>query len=262
MAADVVLAALVGLHETLDFVIALPGAAFFSGVFDVADKEGLQTGVFFLPEEKAIGRERVAAGAACFLVILLDALWQREVNHRPDGRFVDSQAEGHGADHGAHFIGHPFFLVLAARGAFHLAVISDGGDAAFLEKIDGFTNARNRGCVDDNAAVCDLPDGAEQQFILHPGVTLANDVSKIGAAKAGDMFVGIAKAELLDDVVADALRGAGGESGDGAIREEFAEAAELAIFGAEVMSPFGDAMGFVDREEGYGHAAEPCRRTV
>src|SRR5207244_9997461 len=59
VAADVVLAALVGLHETLDFVIALPGAAFFSGVFDVADKEGLQTGVFFLPEEKAIGRERV-----------------------------------------------------------------------------------------------------------------------------------------------------------------------------------------------------------
>jgi len=94
----------------------------------------LQTGVSFLPEQKAIGGECVAAGAARFLVVLLDALRQREMNHRAHGRFINAQAEGHGADHDAHFIGHPFFLVLPAGAAFHLSVITDGGDAVLFEK--------------------------------------------------------------------------------------------------------------------------------
>src|SRR4029077_6140491 len=106
--------------------------------------------------------------------------------------------------------------------ALHLSVITNGGDAVFLEEIDSVTHARDRGSVDDHASVRDLRDGAQQQFILRSGVTLANDVSQIGAAKAGDVLVGIAQAELLDNVVADALGGAGGEGGDGAVGKEFA----------------------------------------
>src|SRR5205823_1973582 len=156
--------------------------------------------------------ERVAAGATRLLVILLDALREREMNHRAHGGLIDAQAEGHRADHDAHFVGHPFFLILAAGRALHLAVITDGGDAVFLEEIDSVTNARDRGSVDDHASVRDLSYGAEQQLILRSGAASANDVSQIGAAKAGNVLVGIAQAELLDDVVADALGGAGGRS--------------------------------------------------
>ena len=97
---------------------------------------------------------------------------------------------------------------------------------------------------------------------MRSGVTLADDVSQIGAAKAGDVFVGITEAELLDDIVADALSRAGGEGDDGEVRKKFAEAAKLAVLGAEVVAPFGDAMGFVDGEEGNRHAAEPGGRAV
>jgi len=50
---------------------------------------------------------------------------------------------------------------------------------------------------------------------------------------------------------------AGGEGGDGAVRKEFAEAAELAILGPEFMPPLGNTMGFVDGEEGDGEALQP-----
>src|SRR6202521_2333704 len=179
------------------------------------------------------------------------------MNHRSYGRFINAQAEGHGAHHDAYLIGHPFFLVLAPRGVLHLAVIADGGDAVFLEEIDGVTHARDGGGVDNDAAVRDLSYGAKEQIILRSGVALANDVSQIGPSKAGDVFVGIAEAELLDDVVADALGGAGGESGDGAGGEKFAEAAELAELGPEFMPPLGNTMGFVDGEEGDGQGLQP-----
>src|SRR5690242_13629212 len=184
------------------------------------------------------------------------------MNYRADGGFVDAQAKGHGANHDADFIGHPFFLILAAGGAFHLAVIADGGDAVFLEKVYGVSHTGDGGRVDDDAAVGDLLDGAQQQFILRASIGLANDVAQIGAAKAGDVLERLAEPELLDDVVADALGGAGGEGGNRAVREKFAEAAELAILGAEVMAPFGNAMGFVNSEERDGDAPKPCGSAV
>src|SRR5260370_31410615 len=139
VAADVALPALRGLHETLDFMVALPGALLLGRVFDLADKKPVQARILSFPEQKAISRQRVSTGAARFLVILLDTLRQREMNHRAHSRFVDAQAEGHGADHDAHFIRHPFFLVLPPRGAFHLAVIAHGRDSVFLQKISRFS---------------------------------------------------------------------------------------------------------------------------
>src|SRR5260370_41052306 len=62
--------------------------------------------------------------------------------------------------------------------------------------------------------------------------------------------------------MANALRRAGGERGDRAVGEEFTEAAELPVFGAEVMSPLGDAMRFVDGEERYRHTAKPGGSSV
>src|SRR5260370_20063352 len=62
--------------------------------------------------------------------------------------------------------------------------------------------------------------------------------------------------------MANALRRAGGERGDRAVGEEFTEAAELPVFGPEVMSPLGDAMRFVDGEERYLHTAKPGGMSV
>src|ERR1700686_1648206 len=80
-----------------------------------------------------------------------------------------------------------------------------------------------------------------------------------GPAKAGNVLVRIAQAELLDNVVANALRGAGGERRDGVVGKEFAELAELAVFRAEFVAPFGDAMRFIDGKKGQRQAFQPLR---
>ena len=70
----------------------------------------------------------------------------------------------------------------------------------------------------------------------------------------------IAQLKLRQDIVADALRGAGGESGDGLAGKIRAQRAELPVFRPELVAPFGNAMRFVDGEERDGHAREPGHR--
>jgi len=122
------------------------------------------------------------------------------------------------------FIGHPFFLVLAPRGAFHLAVIADGSHAVFLQEIDRVSHARD--CRGGKTMM--LPSDtcftarSSHSFCVFC-VTLANDVAQIGTAKAGDVFVRLAQAKLLDDVMANPLRGAGGERGDRTVGKKFTQ---------------------------------------
>ena len=78
--------------------------------------------------------------------------------------------------------------------------------------------------------------------------------------KAGDVFVRFAQLKLVNDVVAHALRGAGGECGDGTVGKMDSQAAQLAVFGAKLVSPFRNAMRFVDGEKRDRHALQPIER--
>ena len=71
----------------------------------------------------------------------------------------------------------------------------------------------------------------------------------MGRSKPVAVNAGVGEAELALDVVANGGSGGGGE-GDGARgADALADLAETAVLGAEVVSPGGDAMGFVDDEE-------------
>lgn len=258
MFADGFLAADFRGDKILHAVIALPGAVFFLRVANLVDEEGAQGVVFLLPEEIAVGGEAIAAGAAGFLIELLNTVGKAEADDGADVGLVDAEAEGDGADKDVNLFAHPAFLIGAAGGGVHLAVIADSGDAVLLEEIDEFTDAGDGGAIDDDVAAAGLADGFEDQGVLLGLLGFADDVAKIFTAEAGDGFEGIAKRELLDNVVPDLLRGAGGEGGDGEIGNERAEFAELAILGAEIVSPLGDAVGFVDGEERDGHVFEPA----
>ena len=260
--ADFFLPAFLRADELLDLVVSIPGAVFFLGAADAVDKESVQAIVFLLPEDVAVRGQAIAPGAAGFLIELFDAFRQAEADHGADIRFVDAEAEGNRADEHASFFGHPLFLIFAAGGGVHLAVIADGGDAVFFEQIDDFADAGHRWGVDDDVAVFHLFYGLHDAFVLHGPFALTHEVAEVFAAEAGDGFEGIAEVELVDDVVADLLGGAGGEGGDGMIGEEGAEFAELAVFGAEVVAPLGDAMGFVDGEEGERDLPEPVGGAV
>ena len=86
-------------------------------------------------------------------------------------------------------------------------------------------------------------------------IALPHDVAQVRTMKAGDVLVRIAKLELLDDVVAYALGGAGGKGGDGNLGKIFAQQAQLAVLGTEFVSPLGDAVRLIDREQRQRHGA-------
>ena len=60
----------------------------------------------------------------------------------------------------------------------------------------------------------------------------------------------VCEVELGDDVFLDGGGGGGGEGDDGAWAEGGEVVAEGAVVGAEVVAPGGDAVGFVDGDEG------------
>src|SRR5690242_17457743 len=62
--------------KAADFAIALPGLLLLGRIGDLLDEMRQQTGVFFLPKYQTIGRTAVPAGAARFLIVLLDRFGQ------------------------------------------------------------------------------------------------------------------------------------------------------------------------------------------
>ena len=74
-------------------------------------------------------------------------------------------------------------------------------------------------------------------------------VLEVGAVKAGDEVLRFAQAELGDDVLAHALGGRGGQRDKGHMRQAAPQVAEVAIFRAEIVPPFGDAMRFIHGDE-------------
>src|SRR5580693_8295495 len=74
--------------------------------------------------------------------------------------------------------------------------------------------------------------------------------------KAGDVLMRIAQAELPQNVMPDLFRGARGEGRNGMIREQFSQSPELPVFRTKLVSPFRDAVRFVDSEERQRHSPE------
>ena len=70
------------------------------------------------------------------------------------------------------------------------------------------------------------------------------------AAEAGDEDGRVLQVELDGDVALDGGRGGGGEGDDGRGAQGGEVLAERAVVGAEVVAPGGDAVGFVDGDEG------------
>jgi hypothetical protein len=78
--------------------------------------------------------------------------------------------------------------------------------------------------------------------------------------KAGDIFMGIAKLKLMNDVVPHALRSARRKCRDGPVAKSGAQAAQLAVVGTKFVSPLRDAVRFINGEERYRNALHPLER--
>ena len=95
-----------------------------------------------------------------------------------------------------------------------------------------------------------LDEFEQLPFAVVPFYDLIIDV---GTVEAGYEFAGMFQFEIVFDVGSGFGIGGGGEGDAGNVRIAVGKDAELAVFGAEVVSPLADAVGFV-----YGKQADFC----
>ncbi len=105
------------------------------------------------------------------------------------------------------------------------------------------------GAVDDPGLVRVV---IEEGHCLSEGVGFWFDGEvEVFTVKAGDEFSGLGNGEGGFDVCPDSFGGSGGDGDTGGIGQAIANVDELAVFGAKIVAPFGDAVGFVDGQTVY-----------
>ena len=126
-------------------------------------------------------------------------------------------------------------------------MVGEGGKALFGEPFCGFFDLVAREAIDDAGMGLVFFEEVEELVArFRFGLDVIIDV---GAVEAVEEDAAFAEIEAGDDFVAggDIRRRGERHARDGG--ELFVQAGELQIFGAEVVAPLGDAMGFVDSEE-------------
>ena len=191
----------------------------------------------FLPEQYAIRRPPIPSRAARLLVVLLDRLRQRQVNHGPYRRFVDAQPERDGSHQHPHFVRHPSFLILPAQGRFHFRVIRNRRNPALLQVFDRLLHPSNGGRIHDHALTRVVAQSAGEQLHLRPGFALMHHVAQILAMEAGDVEIGLAHLQLLQNVVPHLPRCTGGERRNRQLRKAGAQPAQLPVIRSKFVPP-------------------------
>ena len=171
------------------------------------------------------------------------------MDDKADVRLVDAHAEGDGgADH-ADFIAQKGFLVARALRPLDAGVIRQRLDAVggqFAREVLGGLAGHHI----DNAAFA--RSGAEVIDHLIIRAAFADDaVGEVGPVETGNVGRALLQMELLDDVLAHAAGGGGGERHDRHAGKKLAQGRNLAVFGTEIMAPFADTMRLVNGEEGH-----------
>ena len=221
-------------------------------------------------QQNALGRQPVAPGTACLLVVVLHALGHVVMDDVPHVGFVDAHTEGVGGHNDRRGIVDEVVLALAAFLVGHARVVAGGGNVLapqhFLHGIDVFAG----GAVDDAALA-----GVAAHIVRHKGVLAASSldpVVEVGAVKPGNDDFRVAQTQRLGNVVLD-LAGGGGRkrTDDGPPGQAVDEVQDAQVAGAEILPPLADAVGLVHRQHGdfgrrgkalEGGAFQPFRRDV
>ena len=87
-------------------------------------------------------------------------------------------------------------------------------------------------------------------------------IREVGAIESGHHDGGIAQRELSHDVLAHIRRGRGGQRDGLRHAEALADAPDAPIAGSEVVSPFADAVGLVDGQQGHADVDELAERAA
>ena len=229
----------------------------------VAYEESVYDDVAVVVEDNAVGGETVAPCPAGFLIVVFHAARHVVVYDEPNVGLVDAHAEGICRNNHISLSAQPVALGFFAFFKRHSAVIVRDGESVHLEFPRQRFHSAAREAVDDAAfsPVSGEERGEGGPFVFY----LLYLKVEIRPVEAGRQDVGLAELQVVYDVAADlGVCGRGEGRDDRPCWERFDKVRYLHIFRPELSAPEGDAVGFVDAEEGdpdfLGKCAELRRR--
>ena len=204
----------------------------------------------------------VAAGAAGFLVIGLDALRQIEMRDEAHVGLVDAHAERDGGDDHDAVLVDEAILVAGALPAIEARMIGQCRDAGLGQRSRGILDLGARQAIDDAGIACMAL--ADEGLELRRRVLLVDDlIADVRAVEARDKARRIGQPQPLGDLLAREVVGGGGQRDARHIGKTLRDHGQADIFGAEIMPPLRHAMRLVDgkqRDFGATEQREAARR--
>ena len=208
-------------------------------------------------QQLAVGIFTVASGAADLLVVGLYRAGRSQVGDGAHIGAVDPHAEGVGGDDDLNPVLDEIALDLVAIRPSHAGVIGCCPPAGILEA-DGFLfgDLAGRGVYDGRTGfLVRSAEGFGQQRVdpltsLGGAADLGDPQCEVGAGKAAQQLRGVSgQSEAFEDLVAHYRCGSRCTGENPGVGQAAQQLADLQIFGAEVVTPLADAVGFVDGDQ-------------
>ena len=211
------------------------------------DLAAAQADVFGAEQGQGFRRRTIAACAADFLIIGLDAFGQIRMGNPADVGLVDAHAKGHRRHHDQ--------PILAGKAGFHDApvlglhatVVVTGHVALFAQRGGQRLGLGPCAAIDD--AGLPLASGSKAKDLTARAVLGAKgqmDIGPVEAAQEGAWRLRVE--QLLNDFFLGFLIGRRGKGRQGHA-QRLAQLADAQVIGAEIMAPLADAMRLIHRDQ-------------
>ncbi len=229
------------------------------------DQEVLEVDVGARMEEDALGRQSVAPGTARLLVIGLEAPREVVVNDEPHVFLVDAEPEGVRRDDDPRLAAEPPILGPPPLLGREARVVEDGppGNSRLEPSRDALARLA-RPPVNDCRPGRDARERPLERRLLvrlaRAGGDREAEVRPVEAAHE-DPVVGL-EPEPARDLAPDELGRRRRHGEDGRTPERFARLGEPEVVRAEVVTPVGDAVRLVHREEGHLKTGERLAKAL
>lgn len=203
-------------------------------------------------EQDTLGGEAIAASAAGFLLIGLDAFGHGGVYYAAHVGAIDTHAEGDGSDDDVQAFGGEVVLDFEARFGVESGVVCSGIQAAGSHGVGEAFGLVAGDAVDDCGLII-VPSEGLLDLVFAFADSREDSVGEVWSIEDANVDAWVSHLELIADVGADAGCGGGGVRMQRNAGEDLVELGDSAVFRSEVVAPLADAVGFVDGD--IGHAS-------
>ena len=205
-------------------------------------------------ECNAVPFTTIPAGSTRFLVIALQRFGHVVMDHEPHIGLVNPHSEGDGRDNDVHVLHQELILNAAPLMGIHPRMVSQRFDAVDLQEFRYFFNLFSAQTIDD-------PTFSRVLFgmthnLLHGVLFGTHLIKQILAIERRFEQHRILHFQILLDVRLHLRCCRCGQSNDRNVCDLLHNGPNAAIFWSEIMSPFRNAVGFIDRDKADAYALQ------